>query len=193
MAKKYKGLTFYQRKKKMNFSVIKEIFSYLFIILFAVFLAAVMTYTFGMSTNVIGVSMEPALSNGQTIYINRFAYTLATPKVGDVIVFLPNGNQNTHYYVKRVIAAPGDKILILDGVCYVNGSKSPYVTEKILDGGIAEVEFTLENGEFFCLGDNVNNSEDSRSANIGAVKSKDIIGKAWLYYDDVAEKIDFIK
>ena len=193
MARKYKGLTFYQRKKKMNFSVIKEVFSYLFIIIFAIFLAAVMTYTFGMSTNVIGVSMEPALRNGQTIYINRFAYTLANPKAGDVIVFLPNGNQNTHYYVKRVIAIPGDKIMILDGVCYVNGSKSPYVTEKILDGGIAEVEFILESGEFFCLGDNVNNSEDSRSANIGAVKSKDIIGEAWLYYDSMAEKFSLIE
>lgn len=193
MAKKYKGLTFYQRKKKMNFSVIKEIFSYIFIILFAVFLAMVMTYTFGMSTNVIGVSMEPVLNNGQTIYINRFAYTLATPKTGDVIVFQPNGNQNTHYYVKRVIAASGDKVVILDGICYVNGTKSPYVTEKIMDGGIAEVELTLGSGEFFCLGDNVNNSEDSRSANIGTVKSKDIIGKAWLYFDGEAEKLSFIK
>ncbi|MBQ9142515.1 MAG: signal peptidase I [Lachnospiraceae bacterium] len=193
MAKKHKGLTFYQRKKKMNFSVIKEIFSYIFIMLFAAFLAAVMTYTFGMSTNVIGVSMEPTLSNGHTIYINRFAYTLTTPKVGEVIVFLPNGNQNTHYYVKRVIAVPGDKVFILDGVCYVNGSKSPYVTEKVLDGGIAEVEFTLEAGEYFCLGDNVNNSEDSRSANIGPIKSKDIIGKAWLYLDSEAETLGFIE
>ncbi len=193
MGKKYKGLTFYQRKKRMNFSIVKEIFSYIFIILFAIFLAAVMTYTFGMSTNVIGVSMEPTLGNGQTIYINRFAYTLSTPKVGDVIVFLPNGNQNTHYYVKRVIAGSGDKVFILDGVCYVNGAESPYVSEKILDGGIAEVELTLESGEFFCLGDNVNNSEDSRSANIGVVKSKDIIGKAWLYSDDEADEIGFIK
>lgn len=189
---KHKGLTFYQRKKRMNFSVMKEIFSYLFIILFAIFLGAVMTYTFGMSTNVIGVSMEPTLGNGQTIYINRFAYTLATPKVGDVVVFLPKGNQNTHYYVKRVIAGSGDTVVIREGICYVNGSRSPYVTEKILDAGIAEVEFTLEGGEYFCLGDNVNNSEDSRSANIGPVKSKDIIGKAWLYSGGETDEIGFI-
>ncbi len=190
---RHKGLTFYQRKKKISVSIVREVFSYFFIVLFAVFLAAVLTYTFGMSTNVIGVSMEPTLSNGQTIYINRFAYTLANPKEGDVVVFLPNGNQNTHYYVKRVIAGSGDRVLIEDGVCYVNGEASEFVTEKVLDGGIAEVEFTVESGEYFCLGDNVNNSEDSRSANIGTVKSKDIIGKAWFYIDSEAETAGFIK
>ncbi|MBQ6697333.1 MAG: signal peptidase I [Lachnospiraceae bacterium] len=190
---RHKGLTFYQRKKKISVSIVKEVFSYIFIVLFAIFLAAVLTYTFGMSTNVIGVSMEPTLSNGQTIYINRFAYTLSNPKEGDVVVFLPNGNQNTHYYVKRVIAGSGDSVLIEDGICYVNGEVSEFVTEKVQDGGIAEVEFTVESGEYFCLGDNVNNSEDSRSANIGTVKSKDIIGKAWFYIDSEAEEAGFIK
>ncbi len=190
---RHKGLTFYQRKKKISVSIVKEVFSYIFIVLFAIFLAAVLTYTFGMSTNVIGVSMEPTLSNGQTIYINRFAYTLSNPKEGDVVVFLPNGNQNTHYYVKRVIAGSGDRVLIEDGICYVNGEVSEFVTEKVQDGGIAEVEFTVESGEYFCLGDNVNNSEDSRSANIGTVKSKDIIGKAWFYTDSEAEEAGFIK
>ncbi|MBQ7776882.1 MAG: signal peptidase I [Lachnospiraceae bacterium] len=190
---KHKGLTFYQRKKKISFSIVKEVFSYIFIVLFAVFLAAVLNYTFGMSTSVIGVSMEPTLSNGQTIYINRFAYTLSNPKAGDVVVFLPNGNQNTHYYVKRVIAGSGDTVLIEDGICYVNGKASEYVTEKVLDAGIAEVELKLESGEFFCLGDNVNNSEDSRSANIGSVKSKDIIGKAWFHGESGEDGIGFIK
>ena len=190
---KHKGLTFYQRKKKISFSIVKEVFSYIFIVLFAVFLAAVLNYTFGMSTSVIGVSMEPTLSNGQTIYIHRFAYTLSNPKAGDVVVFLPNGNQNTHYYVKRVIAGSGDTVLIEDGICYVNGKASEYVTEKVLDAGIAEVELKLESGEFFCLGDNVNNSEDSRSANIGSVKSKDIIGKAWFHGESGEDGIGFIK
>ena len=191
--RKYKGLTFYQRKKKINMSAVKEVFSYVFIAIFAVFLAGILTYTFGMSTSVIGVSMEPTLSNGQTIYMNRFAYTLTNPKPGDVVVFLPKGNQNTHYYVKRVIAGPKDTVLIEDGICYVNGKKSEYVTEKVKEPGIAEVEFTLESGEFFCLGDNVNNSEDSRSANVGPVKIKDIVGKAWFHGESETDKIGFIK
>ncbi len=188
-----KGLTFYQRKKKISVSLVREVFSYVFLVIFAVFLAGVLTYTFGMSTSVIGVSMEPVLYNGQTIYINRFAYTLANPKAGDVVVFLPNGNQNTHYYVKRVIAGSGDTVFIEDGVCYVNGEPSEFVTEKVLEPGIAEVEITLDSGEYFCLGDNVNNSEDSRSANIGPVKSKDIIGRAWLVAGDNMDEIELIK
>ncbi len=192
MAKR-KGLTFYQRKKKISVSLVREVFSYIFIVIFAIFLAGVLTYTFGMSTSVVGVSMEPVLYNGQTIYINRFAYTLANPKPGDVVVFLPNGNQKTHYYVKRVIAGSGDTVLIEGGICYVNGEASEFVTEKVLEPGIAEVEITLDSGEFFCLGDNVNNSEDSRSANIGPVKSKDIIGRAWLVAGENMDEIELIK
>ena len=125
--------------------------------------------------------MEPNLENGQKIYINRFAYTLTTPKVGDVIVFLPNGNQNSHYYVKRVIAGPNDKLQIIDGICFVNGSESPYITTKIWDAGIAENEIVLDVGEYFCIGDNPNNSEDSRSGNIGPVKKNAIVGKVWFH------------
>ena len=191
--RKYKRLTFYQRKKKVNMVMVKEFFSYLCIALFAIFLAAILTYTLGLSTNVIGVSMEPALSNGQTIYINRFAYTLTTPKEGDVIVFLPNGNQNSHYYVKRVIAGPNDKLQIIGGICFVNGSESPYITTKIWDAGIAENEIVLDVGEYFCIGDNPNNSEDSRSANIGPVELEDIIGKAWFRMKGKNIGMGFIK
>ena len=98
-----KGLSFYKKKKKLSARVIHEIFSYIFGIAAAVFIAGVLVYTVGISTSVIGVSMEPSLYNGQKIFINRLAYILTTPSVGDVIVFLPNGNENSHYYVKRVV------------------------------------------------------------------------------------------
>ena len=135
----------------------------------------------GVTTNVVGVSMEPTLYNGQLIFINSFVYQISSPKAGDVVVFLPNGNENTHYYVKRVAAVPGDKVLIQGGILYVNGEVSPWVTEKLLDPGIAANEFTLGSEEYFCIGDNPGNSEDSRSANIGPVKETDIIGKAWFH------------
>ncbi len=194
MSRKHKGLSFYEKKeKKISVSLIREVFSYILTMITAVVIAVVLTYTFGMSTNVVGVSMEPTLSNSQTIYINRFAYTLSTPKVGDVIVFLPNSNQNSHYYVKRVIATPSDKLQIIDGVCFVNGEESPFVNVKILDAGIAENEIVLGAGEFFCIGDNPNNSEDSRSANIGPVELEDIVGKAWFHLKSDSDGIGFIK
>lgn len=174
-----KGLSFYKKKKSISAATIKEIFSWIFGILVAVFIAAVLAYFMGMTTNVVGVSMEPALYNGQKIYINRFLYILSSPQAGDVVVFLPNGNENAHYYVKRVVAVPGDHLVVKDGVLFVNGLESPWITDKLVEAGIAENEFTLESGEYFCIGDNPGNSEDSRSANIGPVKETDIVGKVW--------------
>ena len=176
---KIKGLSFYKKKKKISSAAVKEVFSWIFGILAAVFIAAVLNFFLGMTTNVVGVSMEPTLYNGQQIFINRFLYVLSSPKSGDVVVFLPNGNENAHYYVKRVVAVPGDSVVIQNGILYVNGLESQWTSEKITDPGIAANEITLANGEFFCLGDNPGNSEDSRSANIGPVQEKDIIGKVW--------------
>lgn len=179
MARK-KGLSFYRRRKTISSNAIKEVFSWIFGIAAAIFIAAVISHFFGMSTNVVGVSMEPTLYNSQQIFVNQFIYNISNPKAGDVVVFLPNGNENIHYYVKRVVAVPGDKVLIENGVLYVNGNVSSLISQKILDSGIAANELTLSSGEYFCIGDNPNNSEDSRSANIGPVAEKDIIGKAWL-------------
>ena len=176
-----KGLSFYKRKKKISSSAVREIFIVLFGMAAAAFIAVVLTFFFGTYTNMVGMSMEPGLYNGQRVYINRFSYLLSTPKTGDVVVFLPNGNTNTHYYIKRVVAVPGDTVLIRDGVLYVNGIASSWVNVKIMDPGIAEVELVLELDEYFCMGDNPGSSEDSRSANIGPVKELDIVGEAWLH------------
>lgn len=176
---KYKGLSFYKKKRKISPAQVREAFSWIFGIAAAVFIAIVLNLLLGMTTNVVGVSMEPTLYNGQQIFINSFIYLVSSPKTGDVVVFLPNGNENAHYYVKRIVAAPGDKVLIRDGILYVNGEESSWVLEKLLDPGIAASEFTLGGGEYFCIGDNPGNSEDSRSANIGPVEEADIIGKAW--------------
>jgi signal peptidase I len=146
-----------------------------------------------MTTSVVGVSMEPALYNGQKVLVNRLSYVLFNPEKGDVIVFLPNGNENSHYYIKRVVATAGDKVRITDGILYVNDVKSDIVTEKILDAGIAVNEFVLENGEYFCLGDDTGNSEDSRSANIGPVKETDIIGSVWFKFKCESGKMGFVK
>ena len=159
----------------------------------SVFLASVLVYFLGMSTYVVGVSMEPTLYNSQKIFINRFTYVISSPKRGDVVVFLPNGNENAHYYVKRVVAVPGDRVWMKDGVLYVNGLESEWNTDKILDSGIAENEFTLKSDEYFCLGDNINNSEDSRSANIGPVSEKDMLGKVWFHMSGGEDGIGFVK
>lgn len=188
-----KGLSFYKKKKKISQELLREIFSWIFGIALSVFLAAVVVIFLGKSTRVVGMSMEPTLENGQQIFIDRFLYVLSSPKAGDVVAFLPNGNENSHYYVKRVVAGPGVKVRIADGTLYVNGQESKWVTERILDAGIAENEIILGNKEYFCIGDNPNNSEDSRSANIGPVEEGDMIGKAWFHLKSGTDGIGFIK
>ncbi len=190
---KNRGLSFYKRKKTISTAHVREVFTWLFGIMAAIFIAVVLNVFLGMSTSVVGVSMEPTLYNGQQIFINSFVYLISSPKAGDVIVFLPNGNENAHYYVKRVTAVPGDRVLISGGILYVNGEESPWVTEKLVDAGIAANEFTLENGEYFCVGDNPGNSEDSRSANVGPVKETDIIGKVWFRAPYQEEGMGFVK
>ena len=141
---------------------------------------------------VSGDSMNPGLVNDQKILINRFVYKLSQPAKGDVIMFLPNGNTNTHYYVRRVVAVPGDKVYIEGGVLYVNGTPSDIVTGKIPDPGLASNELTLEQGMYFVLSDDLSDSDDSRSANIGPVESKYILGKVWLAFPEGDSKMHMV-
>ncbi len=173
------GLSFYRHKKVISAGLVKEIFSWIFGIVAAVFIAAVLNYFFGMSTYVVGVSMEPALYNGQQIFVDRVTYTVSKPKADDVVVFLPNGNRNAHYYVKRIVAVPGDKVLISEGKLYVNGEVCDLIDANIMEAGIAANELTLNKNEYFCIGDSPDSSEDSRSADIGPVHTEDMIGKVW--------------
>lgn len=178
-----KGLTFYQKKKRLDPRILKDILELLVGGAAAVFLAFVLVFSVGMRTSVIGDSMEPVLYNGQEILMNRILYRISMPKRGDVIVFLPNGNQNAHYYVKRVVGLPGEKVQIKEGNVYIDGMllAEDENFDKIVDPGIAGNELLLSSDEFFVLGDNRNSSEDSRSGNIGAVKKDTIIGKAWFH------------
>lgn len=192
MARK-KGLTFYEKEKKINKSTIHEILSTLFYCGVAVFLAFVLVFSVGMKISMVGVSMEPALYNGQEVMINRFIYKITSPKRGDVIAFLPNGNQNSHYYLKRIVGLPGESIQIIDGYVYINGERLPEDEyDKMADYGIAGNEIQLGSDEYFVLGDNRNMSEDSRSGNIGAVKKDTIAGKVWFHLSCDEEGTGFV-
>ena len=192
MARK-KGLTFYEKEKKINKSTIHEILSTLFYCGVAVFLAFVLVFSVGMKISMVGVSMEPALYNGQEVLVNRFIYKITSPKRGDVIAFLPNGNQNSHYYLKRIVGLPGESIQIIDGYVYINGERVPEDEyDKMADYGIAENEIQLGSDEYFVLGDNRNMSEDSRSGNIGAVKKDTIAGKVWFHLSCDEEGTGFV-
>ncbi len=174
------GLQFYKRRKKINSNLINEIGVWIIGIAMSVFLACFLTYAIGRRTNIIGNSMEPLLLSGQTIFVNQIQYNITKPHRGDVIVFLPNGNQNSHYYVKRVVGLPGETIRITNGKVFIDGVVIEESYDLISDAGIAENAIEIPSGEYFVLGDNRNSSEDSRSSNIGTIKANTILGKAWL-------------
>lgn len=195
MAKR-KGLDFNRkRRKKINIETLKEIFSWIFYIGISAVTAVVITVAFGLRTNVVGNSMEPGLYAGQQILINRLIYQIGEPKFGDVIAFQPNGNEKSHYYIKRVIGVPGDTLLIKDGYIYINGIRleEDGFYDKIADPGLAESEVYLDEEEYFLLGDNRNFSEDSRSGNIGIVKQEYVIGKVWFKLSKKFENIGFVR
>ncbi|MCI8635450.1 MAG: signal peptidase I [Eubacterium sp.] len=188
------GLHFGREKKKVNIPIIKEVITWVVEIAIVLGIAFVFVYYIGMRTSVVGQSMTPVLKNNQEILINRFVYLLTDPKPNDIIVFLPNGNEKSHYYVKRVIGTPGDTVQIQEGTVFVNGEpfEEAVETDAILDAELAGEEILLGEDEYFVLGDNRNNSEDSRYANIGNVKKQHIIGKAW-FITSPYEDFGFIK
>ena len=188
-----KGLSFSRKRRNMSAHVMKEIMSWGTHIFVAIFIYFVLVFFIGMRTSVIGVSMENTLYSGQQVLVNRLSYLVFGPKEGDIIVFTPNGSRNTHFYVKRVVAVPGDTISIKDGKLYVNKENVDYGYDKIMDAGILENELTLEPGEYFVMGDNCNNSEDSRSGNIGPVSKEMIEGKAWFALGQGISYSGFIK
>lgn len=179
--KRRNGLHFGHEKKKVNVPIVKEVAAWVVEIIIVLVIAFVFVYFIGLRTSVVGQSMAPTLENKQEILVNRFLYLLTDPKPNDIVVFLPNGNEKSHYYVKRVIAVPGDTIQIKDGEIYVNEKlfQEEIEAAPVLDPELAADPVTLEEDEYFVLGDNRNNSEDSRYANIGNVKKEYIIGKAW--------------
>ncbi len=196
MAKKRKrrGLTFYEEQKRIKPGFWKEVFGYAFYLFMVILIAFVLVLVFGMRVSTIGVSMEPTLTHGQEVLVNRMSFLLFKPNCGDVVVFKPNGNDKSHYYIKRVIAGPGETVQIKGGQIYIDGVLlEKYRFERIETAGLAEVPYLLGENEFFVMGDNRNNSEDSRSGNIGAVHRDDIVGRVWFCFakDDIA--MGFVK
>ena len=129
-------------------------------------LGIVLAVGYGKITVMQEGSMDPTLNAGDVLLVNRMAYRFSTPKRGDIIVYKTgDDSKKASTHIKRIIGLPGETIQIKDG--------------QILIDGVAETRVTLGNGEYFVLGDNRNNSEDSRYADMGNVKKRNIIGKVW--------------
>ena len=152
----------------------------------AYFLASFVTTYVAHQTTVEGESMEPTLTDGDSVIIQRLSYYFADPKRYDVVVFpvsYDDGTAKKTYYIKRVIGLPGETVQIIDGSVYINNEKlddDVYGAAAINEAGIAENPLVLGENQYFVMGDNRNMSTDSRNSYVGLVNKNDIIGEAWL-------------
>ena len=154
---------------------------YLLCVLGAVWL--VITFV-GQRTEVEGASKENTLHNGDNLIVDKLSYRFHDPERFDIIVF-PFQFQDNTYYIKRIIGLPGETVQIMDdGSIYINGEKleENYGMEVIKPETIGRAAEPIELGddEYFVMGDNRNNSSDSRTDMVGNIKRENIIGKAWL-------------
>lgn len=152
---------------------------YLLIVLVLTFV--IVTYI-GQRTKVIGSSMEPMLTDGDNLIVDKISYRFEDPKRFDIIVF-PFRYEEKTYYIKRIIGLPGETIYIDgEGAIYIDGEllEESYGKEVIVDPGRAYEPITLGEDEYFVMGDNRNNSSDSRDPVVGNIHQDEFVGKAWM-------------
>lgn len=180
--KNAKGFSFYNSRagyKKFNRKkIIREVMNWFLV----VFIAAVLGYgliTFGVqSVHVNGPSMEGTLYHDDVVLLNKMAYRFHNVERYDVVAIKEMGN-NGYYDIKRVVGLPGETIQVVGGKLVVDGKvldELPF-DDYILTGGRATSPVTLGDDEYFVIGDNINNSEDSRYSNVGNILKSEIRGK----------------
>jgi len=162
-------------------SKLKSILIWVIEIVLVALLALGFTYFFGKQVVVSESSMEPTLVSGNTMLIDSLSYIFSSPERGDIIVFYTGEDERSALQIKRVIGLPGETVQIengqifIDGELYLEDLNLPVITNP----GTAGEPVQLEGNEYFVLGDNRNNSEDSRHADIGLVNKSNIMGKLW--------------
>lgn len=176
-----RGLNFQRRRRRFKIKELQTIAINVGIIVLVVLLSFLLVFTFFTSVKMAGVSMKPTIQDNTNLLINRGSYLILKPNHNHIVAFESLSNEQDTTYVKRIVGVPGDKISIKSGRLYVNGEKYDDVadTETITYKGIVESELTLGDDEYFVLGDNRNNSEDSRYPSIGVINKEQIKGKVW--------------
>ena len=169
---------------------LRRVFEIAVTLVFAVLTAILMFQTVTMQES----SMEPTIEVGDRFFMNQLIYKVASPQRGDMIVFRTNASDDAALHIRRVIGLPGETIRIRNGVIYIDGEVYDEAADypEIINPVLAENGVSLKSGEYFVLGDNRNNSEDSRYADIGTVKKRYIVGKLW-FTCSPREKIGILK
>lgn len=164
--------------------VLRELLSTGLYVLFVLCVVYLLITFVGQRTEVKGESMETTLSDGDNLIVDKLSYRFRDPERFDIIVF-PFQYEEDTYYIKRIIGLPGETVQIDEqGNIYINGEviQESYGREIIKPEyiGLAAEPVTLGEDEYFVMGDNRNNSRDSRVEIVGNIHRDDILGRAWL-------------
>lgn len=135
-------------------------------------------FSLGTQVPVAGQSMTPVLESEEIVLMNRLLYHIRMPERFDIVVFEREDNK---FNIKRVVGLPGETLQVKDGFLYINDEKidAKDGLDQVALAGLLEHPVHLAEDEYFLLGDNRDNSEDSRFANVGNVKRSQIKGKIW--------------
>ena len=183
-----------EAKEKLEDEKVRGFMRWVFEIVVTLVLAAMVGIMLFQTVTMQESSMEPTIAVGDRFFINRVVYKFSSPKRGDLIVFRTNASDDAALHIRRVIGLPGETIqisggrILIDGEAYKEGKDFPMISNP----GLASSSITLESGEYFVLGDNRNNSEDSRYADVGMVRKRYIAGKIWFTCAPF-EKLGFTK
>ncbi len=162
---------------------LKDMFS-LGVYLLVVFGLVWLVITFvGQRTVVDGQSMESTLQDGDSLWVDKLSYRFKDPERFDIVVFPFDKATEKTYFIKRIIGLPGETVQIdLSGNIYINGEElEENYGREIIDVqhvGVAEQPITLGENEYFVMGDNRNNSTDSRFEVVGNIDREILLGKA---------------
>lgn len=180
-----------QEKRLTPKRVIREILSWIIVLVTAFGLAYFITNYVIVKAVVPTGSMEPTIMTDDKIIGNRIAYLFSEPKRGDIIIF-KYPDDETENYVKRIIGLPGDKVEIIQGKVYINDSAEP-LEEPYLNEGPNPQDYygpyLVPEGCYFVMGDNRNQSLDARFWVNTYVAKEKIIGKVWFRYSPSIGKI----
>ena len=170
------------KKKEIIYRLYETVLKTIVDVIMIVCMTYLIVVSFFNRTTVSGHSMNNTLNNNDTVLINSLAYTFHEPERFDLIVFESKSEDNSALYVKRVIGLPGETVQIKNGMVYIDDKplENDIIKDEIFNAGLAASPVKLAYNEYFVLGDNRNNSDDSRYSNIGNVTRESIVGKPWL-------------
>lgn len=173
-----------RKKKMLPPSALKaEILSWIQILVTAACIAFVLNTFIIANSKVPSGSMENTIMTDDRVIGSRLTYRFTDPARGDIAIFRFPDDESI-YYVKRIIGLPGDTVDILEGKVYVNGSETPleepYLKEKMLPE--EAMHFEVPEDSYFMMGDNRNRSYDARYWENTFVKREKIIAKVMIRY-----------